>query len=86
MIYFTDFTPLITKAGGFFASKEFQSMDDVMKDINEWVDKHNAHVINIETVVLPNMHQEDGSQDAELRTSGEMSAQWNQFFRVWYKD
>ena len=85
MIYFTDFTPLQTKSS-FFAGREFQSMDEVMKDINAWIKQHNAQVFNIETVVLPNMHDEDGPQDAELRTSGEMSSHWNQFFRVWYKD
>ena len=35
--------------------------------------------------VLPNIHLEDGSTDGALATSGEMSSQWFQVVRVWYR-
>lgn len=81
-----DFVPAKSK-GGVFKSSKVQQFDDVVSAMNQWLDEHNPSVINIETVVLPNIHdsQEEGSKDTELWTGGESSSQWYQLIRVWYK-
>ena len=84
MIAYKDFVPQITKSGGFFTSTEFQDLIEPVVDANDWIEANNISVINVETVVLPNMHNEEGSEDVSIRTSGEMSAHWYQFIRVWY--
>jgi len=85
MYLFQDFFPTVTKRGFFTTS--FEPLRAAMFRANEWVDKYGVNVINIETVVLPNLHArgEGGSEDPSLRTSGEMQSQWHQFIRVWYE-
>jgi hypothetical protein len=47
----------------------------------------NIEVVNIETVVLPNIHDEleEGSMDTNLDTMSNSTSSWNQFVRVWYR-
>ncbi len=74
-------------AGGFFTSAKFETLDRTLKRANDWITKKQLDVLNIETVVLPAMHEssEEGSKDASLETSrhGEF---WHQFIRVWYSE
>ncbi len=83
MIRFKDFAPQITKQG--FFKKEFQSFDEAVSAVNDWVSRHQVDVINIETVVLPEMWSEEGTTDTNLTTSGDMMNSWYQFIRLWYK-
>lgn len=87
MILFADFEPRELSSAGFFQAAEHESLGKVLQDVNEWIEKENVDVINIETVVLPNMHNmgEEGTTDPSIRTSGERSSYWHQFFRVWYR-
>ena len=85
MIEFYDFVPKVMDKGGFLKAAKLEELRDVMEDVNFWVKANNIDVINIETVVLPNIHQEEGSQDTNLHTSGEMRSNWYQFVRVWYR-
>ncbi|TNE49286.1 MAG: hypothetical protein EP343_12270 [Deltaproteobacteria bacterium] len=87
MILFADFEPREVSSGGFFKVAEHESLGKVLQDVNDWIEKENIDVVNIETVVLPNIHNtgEEGTTDPSIRTSGEMSAYWYQFFRVWYR-
>ena len=87
MILFADFEPRELKPARFFDSAEYEPMRKVLEDVNTWIEKENIDVVNVETVVLPNMHRlgEEGTQDPELRASGERSTYWYQFIRVWYK-
>lgn len=81
-----DFAPSKTK-GGLFKSAQVQNFDDILKNMNDWIASNPAiKVQNIETVVLPNIHdkEEEGSQDTELYTGGESSSMWYQLIRVWY--
>ncbi|NJN77876.1 MAG: hypothetical protein HC803_05720 [Saprospiraceae bacterium] len=58
-----------------------------LERMNEWIRKNEQYeIINIETVVLPNMHSksEGGSTDSEL-SFAEFRPVWYQFFRVWYR-
>lgn len=66
------------------AQDVYESVSAAVQGASVWINAHGVDVVNIETVVLPNLHQEEGSTDASLRTSGEMSSSWHQFIRVWY--
>ena len=80
-----DFVPAKDK-GSFFKSGKIQGFDEVMEQANKWVqDNPDKKIINVETVVLPNIHDEDGSFDTELFTGGETHSQWYQLIRVWFE-
>lgn len=87
MINHIDFAPQVTKKGGIFSSAKIESFDEIKKSMNEWIEKNNPTIINIETVVLPNIYDsdEEGSEDTMLGTGRESSSNWYQFVRVWYK-
>ena len=86
MIAYQDFVPRITDRGGLFKQAQFDTLRTSLLEANRWIRERNIRVLNLETVVLPNVHAswEEGSEDASLRTSGEMSTTWHQFIRVWY--
>ena len=85
MISFKDFVPEIEKQGGFFTMPTIADLSESLQNANDWIAANNVEVINVETVVLPNIHAEDGSVDTQLRTSGEMSTYWYQLIRVWHR-
>ena len=87
MFNFKDFVPKQISPGGFFSNASYESLEQAIKESNQWVDQNDIDVINIETVVLPNIHanDEDGSTDTSLWQGGESSATWHQFIRIWYK-
>jgi len=87
MLEFRDFVPQMTDKGGFFRMPTMQQLSQALREANAWIAQNQVNVINIETVVLPNIHSpgEEGSQDVLLTTSGEMSAHWCQLIRVWYR-
>ena len=82
MIRFEDFAPRMLKSG--FFGREFESFEAALAGANEWIDSNSIDVVNIETVVLPQIWRENGTTDVDLRISGEMSSSWHQFIRVWY--
>ncbi len=87
MIKCKDFVPE-KKKGGIFKSGSIQHFDEVLQELDEWLATEKKEIINIETVLLPNIHdsEEEGSQDTELWTGGESASKWYQLFRVWYHD
>lgn len=87
MIAYQDFVPRMKDRGGFLRAPEFDTLRASVSEANQWIKDQNIRVFNVETVVLPNIHQahEGVSESVTLRTSGEMSALWHQFIRVWYK-
>jgi hypothetical protein len=88
MFQFKDFVPRMLEAPGFLKVAEHESFDEAVAAANQWVHKERIKVINIETVVLPNIWSrwEDGSTDTSLGTSGDSPSHWNQFVRVWYRE
>ncbi len=86
MLKCKDFVPE-KKKGGIFKSGSMQHFDDVLAEIEEWITSNNFEIVNVETLLLPNIHDadEEGSQDTELWTGGESASKWYQVVRVWYK-
>lgn len=84
MIQYIDFVPDIKKK--FLFANDLESLQSTLDRANTWI-RQNEHfeIINIETVVLPNIHGtgEEGSEDPELHFA-EYKPVWYQIFRVWY--
>lgn len=87
MMKIKDFVPEKTK-GGFFKPGKVEAFDEVMEKMNQWINQNDINVVNVETVLLPNIHdpEEEGSTDTELWTGGAVSSHWYQLLRVWYQD
>jgi hypothetical protein len=87
MIAFEDFVPRQLSQPGLFREAEHESFDEALAAANVWIHDNQIKVINIETVVLPNIwtRWEEGSKDTSLGTSGESPSHWHQFVRVWYR-
>jgi len=85
MIAYEDFIPQQTSGPGFFTSAQYESFDEALKAANSFVVGRELNVLNVETVVLPNVWNEEGTTDASIRTSGDVSSTWHQFIRVWYQ-
>ena len=88
MIRFRDFVPKMLAEPGLFKLGEYESLDAALDAANDWIQESSIRVINLETVVLPNIWSrwEEGSQDVALGTSGEMKSHWHQFIRCWYEE
>ncbi|MEM9337624.1 MAG: hypothetical protein AAGA66_02775 [Bacteroidota bacterium] len=88
MIKNIDFAPQVTKKGGLFKSTEVEKFQEIVNQMNDWIAAEKPEIINIETVLLPNIHDsdEEGSEDTMLGTGRESSSHWYQFIRVWYKE
>lgn len=87
MIQYKDFVPEVVPQG-LFKRPLYQPLEETLAEVNRWISQHSYQIINIETVVLPNMHnpKEDGSGDTSLTTREGWDATWHQFVRVWFKD
>ena len=87
MFQFRDFVPRMISGPALFRVAEYESFAAALAAANRWVDENAIAVINIETVVLPNIwsRYEEGSGDTALGVSGDSPSFWHQFIRVWYR-
>ena len=87
MLRYHDFVPQLTKPAAFLSPAEYESFDRALVEANQWIKENDLKVLNVETVVLPNIwsRYEEGSRDTSLGTSGESPSHWHQFIRVWYE-
>ncbi len=88
VLKFRDFVPNMLTEPGLFREGDYESLDEAVTAANEWAAQTGVKLINIETVVLPNIwsRHEEGSGDVSLGTSGDSPARWHQFIRCWYKE
>jgi hypothetical protein len=91
MLAFKDFVPKQLKAPHFGLSAEaqqgsYESLEVALAAANAWVREENVTLVNVETVVLPNLwaNWEQGSADPVLGV-GTTTPLWHQFIRVWYE-
>ena len=82
-IGYKDFFPTVLKKG--FLSSEYEELPATIVRANNWIAKAGARVINVETVVLPNVTKVEEASQVGLRTSGEIGSYWYQVVRVWYE-
>ena len=87
MFNYRDFWPRQLKRGGLVKKAQWQPFEMAMKKANAWVKKEGVKVINIETVVLPNVWESDlGPEDAKFNTYTDSECIWYQVVRVWYEE
>lgn len=88
MLKYRDFAPRVLSEPGLFHAGEFESFDHAVEAANEWIRSNNVEVINVETVVLPNIWSrwEEGTADGSLGTSGDSPSRWHQVVRCWYRE
>ncbi len=86
MISYKDFAPKQVNRSGFLRQAEYETFDEAVEAAGAWIEQGAVTVINVETVVLPNIwgQFEEGTEDVALATA-EGYAVWHQFVRVWYK-
>ncbi len=82
-IAFKDFFPTVLRSG--FLSSDYEAFPVVVNRANEWITTSGVQVLNVETLVLPNVSSETEAQQTNIRTSGEMSSYWRQILRVGYE-
>jgi hypothetical protein len=82
-IGYKDFFPAVLKSG--FFSTEHEYLPATVVRASAWVAQTGVRVINIETVVLPNIKRAEDASQVGIRTSGEMSSYWYQVVRIWYE-
>ncbi|MFT7639970.1 MAG: hypothetical protein ACI9G1_001708 [Pirellulaceae bacterium] len=87
IICFKDFLPQMTEAPRLFKVAEYEPFELAVMTANEWIEEHSIDIVNMETVVLPNVWSrfEEGTTDPSLGTSGDSPSHWHQFVRVWYR-
>ncbi len=88
MLAYRDFVPRMITPAARMQRAEFESLQTALDDGNDWVKSNDVDVVNVETVVLPNIHHphEEGSEDVDLRHDDDfVHTQWHQFVRVWYR-
>lgn len=87
MIGFQDFAPRQIRPAGFLTNAEYENIVEALNAVNDWIQTNGVRVLNVETVVLPNVWRpgETGTGDPSIHTSGESSSTWHQFIRVWYE-
>ena len=87
MLKYKDFVPRQISRPGFFADGEHESFDEAVEAANRWLASNNVTLVNLETVVLPNIWREweEGSMDASIGTSTDLVSRWHQFLRCWYQ-
>ena len=88
MIAYKDFVPKLVREPGLIKGVEFESFEEAVEAAREWIAREGIEPINVETVVLPNIHAagEEGSEDTSLRTDGKSGSHWYQLVRIWYEE
>jgi hypothetical protein len=86
VIAYQDFAPKQLERAGLLRGAAYETFDEALAAANRWINAERVSVVNVETVVLPNIWselEEGGTADVEVTTGG--WAQWYQFIRVWYQ-
>jgi hypothetical protein len=81
-IAFKDFFPEVKSRG--FLSNDYATVTETVERANEWIATEGFRVLNVETLVLPNV-DEAKSNFSPLYTRGDMVSYWYQVVRVWYE-
>ncbi len=87
MLAFKDFAPRIVRPGTTFREPEWEALEAALEAANRWITEVEVDVVNVETVVLPNMwaRHEEGTTDASLGSHASIGTTWHQFIRVWHR-
>jgi hypothetical protein len=77
---YKDFFPIVIKKG--LLSNDYEDLSVTVKRASEWVEESGVRILNVETIVLPNI---EGVEDASKASITEWTSQWYQVIRIWYE-
>jgi hypothetical protein len=83
MIDHRDFIPKRTGEGFFSWQSSYESLDAAVTAMNSWIESESVRVVNIETVVMPGISDEE--TESVSSAPGQFSSPWRQFIRVWFE-
>ncbi len=87
MIEFKDFVPEPRERIGLTVRVEYEPFEDAVARASDWCSQPGIDIVNIETVVLPSIHDGYPRKDGASHGSTDPSlggGSWHQFVRVWY--
>ncbi|OYV04893.1 MAG: hypothetical protein CFE26_14465 [Verrucomicrobiales bacterium VVV1] len=79
---YKDFFPILLESGVF--KRKFEDLATTLGRANKWLATSGLKIVNVETLLLPNVSLEAGASITCLYTGGETSSSWIQVIRVWY--
>lgn len=79
---YKDFFPILLESG--FFKKKFEDLSTTLGRANKWLATSGLKIVNVETLLLPNVSREADASITCLYTGGETSSSWVQVIRVWY--
>lgn len=89
MIRYRDFAPHVIKRG-LLHSDDYETFDAAVSAANAWMSGTSIELVNVETVVLPNISPDrsEGTTDGRVETEEAMTSinEWYQFLRIWYRE
>jgi hypothetical protein len=87
MVDYRDFIPRQTDGPGLFSAATYESFDAALLAANAFIDDNPVKVLNVETVVLPNLWEayEAGTTVPSITTVRDRSATRHQFIRIWHE-
>jgi phenolic acid decarboxylase len=89
MLEYRDFVPKIIAQGpwqfpGIQMDHTYETLESAATAAGRWMKDSGVRVLQIETVVLPNIWLEEGSADVSLPDMPKVMNRWLQFVRVWF--
>jgi len=84
MIRYRDFLPQIEKRSVFGYISSSGSLEETVAEANEWIERQQVTVLNIETVILPDPRA--NSRKLTSHFSSWEGIQFLQSVRVWYRE
>ena len=88
LIAFKDFVPKQTGSKpalmGLVQTPVLEELEQTLSRANRWIARNGIHVLNVETVFLPNVQIQETQQTSMVTNRGDMMDSWRQFIRIWY--
>ena len=88
MIQFKDFTIKTLENRSPLRAPEFELLEETMLRLNAWIEENEITVLNIETLLMPNIFsggEQRTSTRGAYRELVNHDTWWYQIFRVWYQ-
>ena len=82
-IGYKDFFPTLLESG--FFKRKFEDLPTTLGRANKWLATSGLKIVNVETVLLPNVSHEPAASGTDFHTGGETGSSWIQIIRVWYQ-
>lgn len=67
-------------------SGQWEPFDRAVFAANAWITQHSVRVLNVETLLMPNVWNSAarGTLESRMHSSAEMATHWYQIVRVWF--